>query len=172
MAAVETAHVRQLAEEIAAVEGALPRIPGHHRERLARQAGGEVLYLFAWVGTEPVGHVLLVFASALGADTADVQDLGVDWQWRRRGIGTELMERCEAEALARGYERIALSVGVENDGARRFYARRGYAEMPAQAPHLVRWPQFDETGAIGEGSESCTTFTKALYGRELEALPR
>ena len=160
MAAVE---VRRLDEEdLPAVERALRRIPGRHRERFERQSRGEVVYLFAWAGGDPIGHVMLVFGSALGAGAAHVEDLGVDEPWRRRGIGTELMNRCEREALARGYERIEFGVGVDNDSARAFYGRLGYAEVPGQEPYLIRWPQLEPTGAIGEGSEWCTTFTKQL----------
>jgi GNAT superfamily N-acetyltransferase len=158
-----TTDVRPLAEhDIPTVERALRRIPGSHRERLERQTQGEALYLFAWVSGEPVGHVLLVFASALGADSAHVEDLGVAEPWRGRKIGTQLMDRCEREALARGCGRMELDVGVDNDGARAFYAKRGYVEMSGQAPHLVRWPHLEASGAIGEGRELCTTFTKQL----------
>ena len=160
MAALETRPLEE--DDIPAVERAVRRIPGSHRKRLERQSRGEAVYLFAWAGSEPVGHVLLVFSSALGADAAHVEDLAVDEPWRRRGIGTELMNRCEREALARGYERIEFGVGVDNDGARAFYRRLGYAELPGQVPHVVRWPQLEPTGAIGEGEEWCTTFTKQL----------
>ena len=38
-----------------------------HVERLVRQQRGEVVYLFAWHGERPIGHVLLVFAGPLPA---------------------------------------------------------------------------------------------------------
>jgi len=163
VAALGPAEVRPLEEdELPAVERAVRRMPGRHRERLERQRRGEQVYLWAWVEDEPVGHVLVQWPSALAADAAELEDLGVDDPWRRRGIGTQLVERCEEEARERGFARIALNVGVENDGARAFYTRLGYTEIEGQAPHRITWPHLDETGAIVEAEEWCTTFTKEL----------
>jgi ribosomal protein S18 acetylase RimI-like enzyme len=163
VATLTPAEIRPLAqEEIAVVVRAVPGLPGRHEERLARQHRGGALYLFAWIDDEPVGRVFLVWSSALGIGTAHLENLHVDESCRRRGIGTLLVERCEREAMARGFDRIEFGVGIDNDAARRFYVERGYAELEGQVPHLVRWPQLEASGAMGEGHEWCTTFTKHL----------
>jgi GNAT superfamily N-acetyltransferase len=149
-------------DEMAVVERTVPRIAGRHRERLTRQERGEALYLFAWFGAEQVGHVLLTWSSAPGPGTAHVEDLGVEEDWRRRRVGTQLMTRCEREVHSRGLERIALSVGIENGPARRFYRTLGYVEPAGQLPHVLRYPYVDETGAVRTAAESCTTFVKRL----------
>src|SRR3954471_10638351 len=53
--------IRALApRELASVERALPKsYVTAHAERLADQYAGQVLYLVAWIGTQPVGHVLI-----------------------------------------------------------------------------------------------------------------
>jgi ribosomal protein S18 acetylase RimI-like enzyme len=63
-----------------------------------------------------------------------VQDVFVPESHRRQGIGTALTQAAERLAAARGYERISLSFGIANDGARRLYERLGYsrAELEPQ----------------------------------------
>ena len=164
MAAVEPpSQVRPLTEEeLPAVERAVRKMPDLHRERLESQRREEAVYFFAWVGEAPVGHVLLRWPSTLGVDAAELEDLGVDEPWRRRGVGTQLVARCEDEAVARGFVRIALNVGIDNGIARAFYGQRGYREMSADAPHRITWPHREETGAVVAAEEWCTTFTKEL----------
>jgi diamine N-acetyltransferase len=45
------------------------------------------------------------------------------------GAGQALLERGIAEARARGYEELYLTVWVENHRARRFYERNGFVEV-------------------------------------------
>jgi len=52
--------------------------------------------------------------------------LGVAPALQRRGIGTLLIERVEAEAKQRGLPGVWLDVGVGNEDARRLYQRLGY----------------------------------------------
>ena len=55
-----TVEIRPLAaDELDAVEQTLARYPGKHRERLEGQRRGECVYLIAWDGAEPVGHLNL-----------------------------------------------------------------------------------------------------------------
>ena len=100
--------IRPLApEELAVVERHIAfdwGAPGKHRERLARQGRGEAVYLIAWDGGTPVGHVLIVWGGTTDepmrsrvADCADIQDLFVAPEYRLRGVGSRLLE--EAEAL-------------------------------------------------------------------------
>ncbi len=107
--------------------------PGKHRLRLARQEQGQAVYLLAWDGALPVGHVLLKWggngeepmASAL-VDCPDLEDLLVAPAHRRRGIGSALLAAAEGLARQAGYARIGLDVGVGNGLARALYDRLGY----------------------------------------------
>lgn len=108
-----------------------------HPVRLARQEAGEGIYLVAVEGAEPVGHVLIRWngcdddpvRAAFGPETCpDLEDLVVRADRRGRGVGARLLDRAEALAAERGFSRIGLGVGVENDVAAGIYLRRGYVE--------------------------------------------
>jgi ribosomal protein S18 acetylase RimI-like enzyme len=51
--------------------------------------------------------------------------IGIRSELRGRGLGTELLTRLAEAARARGFERLSLSVAVDNP-ARRLYERLGY----------------------------------------------
>ncbi len=90
---------------------------------LHRLDQGEGFYVIAWTGGEPVGHAYLAVTSPF-----EVQDMFVLPELRGRGIGTALLHATEDEARARGATRLALTVSVDNAGARRLYESQGYAE--------------------------------------------
>src|SRR5262245_23304753 len=70
-----------------------------------------------------VGDYLELFAVAAAA--------------RGRGLGTALIRHIEAVAFARG-RNVFVCVSDFNDGARRFYARHGYAHVGTLPDLLVR----------------------------------
>jgi ribosomal protein S18 acetylase RimI-like enzyme len=86
------------------------------------QDGGE--YLVAWEDGVPVGHAHVDWRH----DPPEVQDVYVDEAHRRRGIAATLSEAAEELVRARGFDRIALDVDVENAPARALYEKLGYRE--------------------------------------------
>ena len=70
--------------------------------------------------------------------------LAVSDGFRGEGIGTVLMDSAEDRARARGSTRLSLDADAKNEGARRFYERRGMtvaSEWPSLAlvpPQIVR----------------------------------
>ncbi len=54
-------------------------------------------------------------------------DLGP--KFRRRGIGTALMEEVEHRARREGLQSVNLEVGVDNDAGIRLYEQRGYERV-------------------------------------------
>jgi len=122
--------------ELALVEREFPALEERkHRDRFLRQQAGEARYLFAWVEAEPVGHLFLRYGGARSELLAawvhscpHIEDLLVKPVWRGRGVGSALLEAAEQAAVKRGFARIGLSVSTSNEGARRLYARRGYAD--------------------------------------------
>ncbi len=117
--------------------------PEKHRSRFLAQQRGEVVYLVAWDGTRPVGHLLLAWAGTPDEPIAsrldgcpDVEDLLVLPDYRRRGIGSELMAVAESLARGRGYHRIGLGVATQNHVARALYDGRGYVDSGfGEYPH-------------------------------------
>jgi ribosomal protein S18 acetylase RimI-like enzyme len=86
------------------------------------QPGGE--WLVAWDGDEPVGHAHLDWR----ADPPELQDVFVAEPHRRRGVAAALSGAAEELVRARGYDRIALDVDVDNAAARALYEKLGYRE--------------------------------------------
>ena len=113
-------------DEIATVDARLP---------LARLDGcreGRCFYLVAWDDDEPVGHAHL----RLG-EPAELGDVWVLPEHRRRGVATALTAAAEREAAVRGCTVIELSYGIANEGARRVYERAGYVDA-GRPPKRVR----------------------------------
>ena len=55
-----------------------------------------------------------------------IATIGTDPQYRRRGVGRELLRACEAKLRS---PRIRLSVRASNDGAIRLYEQEGYQRV-------------------------------------------
>lgn len=131
-------------EELALLADSIPARPlEKHRERLVQQARGEILYLAAWDDGRAVGHELLRWKGRLGLP--QVEDLFVRPERRDEGFGTRLLEAAEGEARSRGYRELGLGVALDNGGARRLYARLGYAPAAAD-PYLVTYHAYGDDG--------------------------
>jgi len=77
----------------------------------------------------PVGYAMLATASLPGSVPArdvELKRLYVLSRWHGQAQGAALYNAAEAEARARGAERLLLSVYVANLRAQRFYAQRGF----------------------------------------------
>ena len=104
-----------------------------HTARSELQRHGRALYLIALDDTVPLGHALLKFPP-LGSEhprlngVPEVEDLYVAEGVRSNGIGTRLLNEAEERALAHGYTRTGLAVGVENTRAQQLYERTGYTD--------------------------------------------
>lgn len=109
---------------------------------LARLHQGDGFYLVAWEGDEPLGHGYVVLS-----DPALLQDLAVQPQCRRRGVASALMHAAEAEAFARGSDRLQVGVSVQNDVARALYAKLGYVNS-GLPPSRIKGTVMIRTGPI------------------------
>jgi GNAT superfamily N-acetyltransferase len=123
-----------------------------HVERLVRQQRGEVVYLFAWHGERPIGHVLLVFAGpskepmrSVLRSCAHISDLFVVPDYWSQGIGRRLMDEAEALVARRGSIQVGLDVAIDNDRAMRLYERRGYVDL-GFGERAVSWTYVDAEG--------------------------
>jgi ribosomal protein S18 acetylase RimI-like enzyme len=114
--------VRPLSEdEVAVVDDALPL------NRLDQWRRDGSTFLIAWDEGRPVGHAHVAWdGTKLGAP--EIQDVYVAESARRRGVATALTHAAEAEALARGHDRLSLSVGTGNFAAQALYDRLGFAD--------------------------------------------
>ena len=73
--------------------------------------------------------VLAPYAELEDAGSLYLSGLAVDHGHRNGGIGSGLMECVEGLAIARGCHRVSLICFERNDGAMRFYLRRGFREI-------------------------------------------
>ncbi|WP_367115209.1 GNAT family N-acetyltransferase [Actinophytocola sp.] len=106
-------------------------------DRLSRQDQGLGRLLTAWQDSHPVGVVYLWLEPAEEPeirehllDTPLLTHLETHAAHRARGIGTRLIKAGEKWLYAKGYDRVALAVDVNNVRAARLYARLGYREWP------------------------------------------
>lgn len=84
--------------------------------------------------TDPV---LRPYAELEAPGSLYLAGLAVEAGWRGRGIGARLIDATEARADALGLDRLSLICFEANEGALRFYRRRGFAEADRRAlvPH-------------------------------------
>jgi len=87
--------------------------------------------------------VLVLFAplmrviDSIADDDFYLQAIAVDKELCGEGLGSTLMDSLEEQARASGATRLALDVSAKNEGARRFYDRRGFAVV-SQWPKRLR----------------------------------
>jgi ribosomal protein S18 acetylase RimI-like enzyme len=87
--------------------------------------------------------ILVLFAplmriiDSIADDDFYLQAIAVDNELRGEGLGSILMDSLEEQARASGATRLALDVSAKNQGARRFYDRRGFA-VDSQWPKRLR----------------------------------
>ena len=139
-----------------------------HRERLEEQEGGEALYLVAWIGDLPVGHLLVKWQGIADEPMAsdmkecpDFEDLFVSPEYRSIGIGTCLLGSAEQLAVDKGYARVGLGVSVDNPRARSLYERLGYRDASFEE-YETGGAYVDRDGTEKSWKEVCVYMTKQL----------
>ncbi|MBS11918.1 MAG: hypothetical protein CME19_10005 [Gemmatimonadetes bacterium] len=95
-------------------------------------AAGGAQILVAWVGETPAGYLLLIerirWENALrSADRSlEIDQMSVEPQFRRHGIGRALVDRAKEIAKEESFDRIRLTVWFDNTGTRSFYESIGF----------------------------------------------
>ena len=84
----------------------------------------------AFTDTIAVGYLLAVYVFSLEhmGITAEIDEFFVKPAGRDSGVGAELLRMAETEFIRVGCTNVSLQLSRENDSARRFYHRFGYAE--------------------------------------------
>jgi ribosomal protein S18 acetylase RimI-like enzyme len=99
---------------------------------LARLFQGTGDYLVDWRDAEPAGHAYLSWT-----EPAELQDLEVRVEYRRRGVATSLIAAAETACTRRGASRLQVTVSDANDGARELYDRLGFVDSGAPLRRVV-----------------------------------
>jgi len=74
---------------------------------------------------EVIGYMIY----SVAADEVDIMNIAVEKQWRRRGIGSMLMEHMMEHAAGLGGEHIFLEVRPSNLLAQAFYQKWGFFQI-------------------------------------------
>jgi ribosomal protein S18 acetylase RimI-like enzyme len=87
----------------------------------------------AWLfyeGETPVGYIVLTFGYSFEYHGRDcfIDELYIEPQYRRQGIGKRVMQFVEERALELGVNAIHLEVDHGNDRASELYRRAGYRD--------------------------------------------
>jgi RimJ/RimL family protein N-acetyltransferase len=80
----------------------------------------------ALVGDEPAGWCDVIGNPRETLKHSGVLGMGVVREYRRRGIGSALMQRTLSDASGKGITRIELTVRVDNEPARTLYEKFGF----------------------------------------------
>jgi len=80
------------------------------------------IFYIAECNGEVVGYIIAI----IHENACHVNSLAVREKWRRRGVGTELMNMALRDCRDRGAKRAVLEVAVDNDSAIRLYSKLGF----------------------------------------------
>jgi ribosomal protein S18 acetylase RimI-like enzyme len=122
---------------------------------LARLHRRDGYYLVAWDNDEPLGHAHLALT-----DPPELQDVSVREQHRRRGVASALTAAAERDARRRGYDRLRITVSVENAPAQALYRGLGFLDTPVP-PKRVQGTVLIRTGPI-DVDDTLLTWEKRL----------
>ena len=82
---------------------------------------------------------LMRIISSIADDNFYLLAIAVDEELRGKGIGSILIDSIEEQARANGATRLTLDVSANNEGARHFYDRHGFA-VESQWPKRLHLP--------------------------------
>jgi GNAT superfamily N-acetyltransferase len=148
-----TVEVRRLvADDLAAFQEGMPSWNStEYAKRLEAQGRGELVQVVAWEGGRAIGKAMLLFpghdeysASAEREGCAEIRDVSVLEDARRRGIGTAVIVSLEAEARVREMPSIGMAVAVGEDAGpgEILYGKLGYRR--AHGPFITSTNLWDD----------------------------
>jgi len=147
MIEVTPVHGAELAEPLDLLEGSLREgepVPEDFMAALsAAVEAGDLEVLAARMGGTVVGVAVLAYRLSISAagPFASIEDLYVEEEARRRGVGRALLEAVERSCVARGVSYV--EVQVEDEEAAAFYAAVGYEEEPGVRVFSRSYALFD-----------------------------
>jgi GNAT superfamily N-acetyltransferase len=105
--------------------------PAQFQRYLAQQQAGHLICLVAFFGSPFAGYATVnwkpTYPGSVETNLPEIQDLNVLPQFRRRGIGTRLLDEAERIVALRS-NAVAIGVGLHPgfNAAQRLYGKRGY----------------------------------------------
>lgn len=106
-------------------------------------------YFFVAVSLASEERKLIGFvAGAVRQGHGHISGIAVDAEYRRQGIGNELIKAVEREFIARAFDMVTLEVRKSNWRAIRFYEKQGYKRL-----YLVKGYYADGEDALVYGKK-------------------
>ena len=105
---------------------------GYFEHCLERQEKGELCLFLAGTEDKDIGYCILNWKPKYGyfraQGMAEIQDLNILHDYRRRGFGRAMVSYCESIARDKGHNEIGIGVGVTASygAAQRLYVKMGY----------------------------------------------
>ena len=123
----------ELLQELFALEPDFPIDPAAHSRGLTlllSNSRSAVLVHSTESGRQLLGMVTLQphVSTAFGCRDAILEDLVVRKEYRRKGIGSNLLKQAELEAVILGFERMRLVADPDNKPALSFYRKFGWTQ--------------------------------------------
>jgi ribosomal protein S18 acetylase RimI-like enzyme len=82
-----------------------------------------------WVAEENGEIIGFLVAQRLGGDALHIVTIDVKEGWRRRGVGTALMDIAEEWGRRQSLSLVSLETAEDNQRAQAFYKKRGYIRL-------------------------------------------
>ena len=111
--------------------------------------------IIAYAGDEPAGFALYFqsFSTFLGRPGLYLEDIFVEPEWRRQGLGRMLLSRLARIAVDRGYGRMEWSVLNWNEMALRVYRAAGAKPMSDWTVYRLNGAALRDLAAQDKGTE-------------------
>ena len=84
------------------------------------------------------GKIIGYLIAMLAGDTADILNIGIDPDFKRRGYGTALLNHLIKELKKRNIGEILLEVRAGNKSAIQFYKRQGFEEISVRKNYYMK----------------------------------
>ena len=68
-------------------------------------------------------------------DTVELKRMFVSPEWRRKGLGKTILQKCEEMARQKNYRYIVLETNILLPDARSLYEKAGYARIDSYGPY-------------------------------------
>ena len=102
----------------------------------ARKLHDQATRFEAWDSGSLIGLVA-TYLNDRRARLAHVTNVSVLPQWAKRGVATELLDRCAARAAELKFQQLSLEVSALNEVAVRLYERIGFVRVGTEFPELT-----------------------------------
>ena len=99
--------------------------PWSEEELSASASYPYAVYLTALCGEEIAGYA----GAYIAADVAEINNIAVFPEYRRRGVGSALIDALVSECVSRGVKKLSLDVRRSNAAAIALYEKKGFCRV-------------------------------------------